>query len=342
MQALSGLKIDGTEPLKQGFVQDVAIEWHGEVAYVGVHVQDQWFGKPPSEEALEALRQRVLTLPSVGAAKIIPRDPQRAAEAQSIANKRRHAAQRPPVPEGARLLAIASGKGGVGKSTVAVNLAIAFSRLGVRAAILDCDVYGFSVPDLLSLKDPPTVRGRQMVPPQYEAVQVMSMAFFVPGNQAVMWRGPMLGKAISQMTGETAWDRPEVIVLDLPPGTGDIAMDVDKFFPESEWIVVTTPDLRAAKVAERSGRMGSTMGHKVLGVVENQNELRCECGRHLEPLGRGGGDAVARALSIPVLARVPWDLSGDGVFAADSEAAHAMAELARTLETSRTPSEATS
>ncbi|MBX6378925.1 MAG: P-loop NTPase, partial [Clostridia bacterium] len=239
-----------------------------------------------------------------------------------------------PVPEGARLVAVASGKGGVGKSTVAANLAVALARRGTRVAILDCDVYGFSVPDLLGVEEPAALRDRRLVPPRAHGVQVMSMEFFVPGNRPVVWRGPMLGTALRQLMGDTLWDEPQVMVLDLPPGTGDVALDVHEFFPDAAEIIVTTPDPFAARVAERAGTMALETGHVVLGVVENLAYLTCEgCGRRLHPFGRGGGDAVAAALGVPVLARIPHFPPGagrtDGLCPPETEAGRAYDQLAR-------------
>jgi ATP-binding protein involved in chromosome partitioning len=307
LQALSGLVVDGVEPLASGYVQDVAIEWHADVAYVGVHVDELWSGHAPSEAAMAAMRERVLGLAGVGAARIIPRSAERAARARAIAQRGRRAQQPPALPPGVRLVAVASGKGGVGKSTVAVHLALALARAGVRAALLDCDIYGFSAPRLIGVEGRPAVEGGRMVPPRVRGVEVMSMDFFVREGQAVMWRGPMLGKALRQMTEETAWSDPEVMVLDLPPGTGDIALDVHAFFPAARVLVVTTPDPAAARVAVRAGEMAAHVGHVLLGVVENLSYAACACcGTRQHLWGSGGGDLVAEALGAPLLARVPW------------------------------------
>ncbi|MCL6595381.1 MAG: Mrp/NBP35 family ATP-binding protein [Firmicutes bacterium] len=311
LQALAGLRVDGVEPLAAGYVQDVAIEWHGDVAYVGVHVDDLWQGAPPSEAVLTAMRERVLALPQVGAARIIPRSAERARQAQEIARRRRDRAAAPKLPQGATFFAVQSGKGGVGKSTLAVNLAAALARRAVRTAILDCDVYGFSVPALLEVGARPHVVDGRLVPPRAHGVEVMSMAFFVPDGRPVVWRGPMLGKALRQMTEETAWSAPQVMVLDLPPGTGDVALDVHAFFPRARVLVVTTPDPASARVAVRAGEMARSVGHELVGVVENLTHAVCPgCGGRLELWGRGGGDLVASALDTRVVARVPWHPPG--------------------------------
>ncbi len=338
LQALAGLSVGRHRPLEDGRVQDVAIEWHGETAYIGVHVDDVWEGEAPPDEVMSVMRERVLAMPGVGAARIIPRSAERARQAQEIAKKNRQARREPKLPEGMQILAVQSGKGGVGKSTVSVNLAVAIGRLGVATALLDCDIYGFSVPTLLGIDRLPQVQDGRLVPPRAYGVEVMSMDFFVRENQAVMWRGPMLGKALHQMTEETAWSDPKVMVLDLPPGTGDVALDVHSFFPAARVIVVTTPDPAAARVAVRAGKMAKTVGHSLIGVVENLAYATCEsCGHKKEYWGKGGGEIVARALGIPVLARIAWceSLVGSEVAVAspESDAAHAYADLAeRALE----------
>jgi ATP-binding protein involved in chromosome partitioning len=312
LQALAGLVVDGVDPLGSGWVQDVAIEWHGETAYVGVHVDELWNGAPPPPAVMEAMRQRVLALPPVGAVRIIPRSAERARQAQDLA--RRRAAGAPlRLPEGARFLAVQSGKGGVGKSTVSVNLAVALRRLGVPTGLLDCDIYGFSAPALIGVEGRPELRGRLLIPPQAHGVAVMSMDYFVRAGQAVMWRGPMLGKALRQMTEETAWDGAQALVLDLPPGTGDVALDVQRFFPQAQVVVVTTPDPAAAKVAARAGLMARQVGHRLLGVVENLAYATCSgCGQRQALWGEGGGLQVAEALGVPLLAQIPWYPEGVG------------------------------
>ncbi|MBX5476425.1 MAG: Mrp/NBP35 family ATP-binding protein [Clostridia bacterium] len=355
LQALAALRTDdGRNLLASGHVQDVLIEWHGDAAHVAVVVDAEWDGRPPSEDELGRIRGAVSCLPGVASVKTIPRSlpgdahgdgstpagPSGAAgqAPDAAAARRRAAAMRPMeppprVPPGARLIAVASGKGGVGKSTVSVNLAVALARRGLRTAIVDCDVYGFSVPMLIGLEEAPRIQDRKIVPPRAHGVQVMSMDFFVADNRAVVWRGPMLGKTLRQFMQDVLWDDPEVMVLDLPPGTGDVALDVLNFFPKAGQIVVTTPDPFAARVAERAGRMALEAGHAVLGVVENMSYSTCEgCGRRSHPFGRGGGDAVAAALGVEVLARIPFAETRDGrwdaLYPEDSEAGRAYADLA--------------
>lgn len=309
LQQLAGLRIGRHRPLEDGRVQDVAIEWHGETAFIGVHVDTLWDGQEPPDEVTVAMRERLLTMPHVGAVRIIPRSPERARLAQDIASKNRRARQEQPrLPDTTQVLAIQSGKGGVGKSTVSVNLAVALTRLGMRSALLDCDIYGFSVPALMGIDTVPRIEDGRMVPPRAHGVEVMSMEFFVKENQAVMWRGPMLGKALRQMTGETAWSDPALMVLDLPPGTGDVALDVHAFFPTARVVVVTTPDPAAARVAVRASNMAQAVGHTLLGVVENLSYAACAtCGHRTPYWGSGGGQLVAGTLGAPLLAEIPWD-----------------------------------
>lgn len=176
------------------------------------------------------------------------------------------------------MIAVIRGKGGVGKSTVSTNLAQALASRGFYTAILDCDIYGFSVPDLLQLQKPVKTHERQFIPPCVHDIDVMSMKFFVGHNAPVMWRGP-LGEALRQMMEETLWNQPEYMVLDLPPGTGDIAMDVHEYFPKAAPILVTTPDGNAARVTERGAQMARSMDRCLVGMVENMSYMNCpECG----------------------------------------------------------------
>lgn len=304
---------DGIEPLKAGYIQDVAVEPHAQGLRISIHVDQTWRGSPVSDQHRRELEAYLrLQVPDALDVRIIPRSKQQADTARKIARP----GQAPPrTPDGVKIVAVLSGKGGVGKSTVSINLARAFALLGFRTALLDCDVYGFSVPDLLHLTAPVKVQGHQFLPPSVHGMDVMSMKFFVDQNAPVMWRGPLLGKAIRQMMEDTEWNRPEYMVLDLPPGTGDIAMDVHEFFPRAAALVVTTPDPHAAQVAERAGRMAQYLDRRLLGVVENLSDMTCpHCGDRWYPLGQGGADHVADSLNAPVLARIPWVIAeGAGV-----------------------------
>ncbi|MCL5115870.1 MAG: Mrp/NBP35 family ATP-binding protein [Firmicutes bacterium] len=300
----------GIEPLKAGYVQDIAVEPHANGMRVNIHVDDVWRGAATTDDDRLALGNFVKErFPEVADVRVIPRSRTQADAARKIAKP----GQAPPrTPDGVKMIAVISGKGGVGKSTVSINLAQALASVGFHTAILDCDIYGFSIPDLLGLSDPVKTRDRQFVPPRVQGIDVMSMKFFVGHNAPVMWRGPMLGKAIRQMMEDTLWNEPEYMVLDLPPGTGDIAMDVHEYFPKAGAVLVTTPDANAARVAERAGQMARSMERRLLGVVENMSYMHCpECGYQWFPLGRGGAEAVSRSLDIPLLAKIPWVVSGE-------------------------------
>jgi ATP-binding protein involved in chromosome partitioning len=311
LQSLAGfITTDGLHPLKLGYIQDIAVEPHSEGSRINLHVDDVWQGRAVSEAHRAALATFVKDrYPDVVDVRIIPRSKEQAEQARKIGKP----GQAPPrTPIGVKMIAVISGKGGVGKSTVSINLAHALAALGYRTGILDCDIYGFSVPDLLHLTDPIKSQERRFIPPTVDGIDVMSMKFFVGHNAPVMWRGPMLGKAIRQMMEETVWNNPEYMVLDLPPGTGDIAMDVHQYFPKAAAILVTTPDVNAARVTERAGQMARSMDRRLLGVVENMSFMNCpECGYAWYPLGQGGADAVGQNLGIPVLAKIPWVIQGD-------------------------------
>ncbi|NMP23664.1 P-loop NTPase [Sulfobacillus harzensis] len=311
LQGLAGFKTDdGLQPLKLGYIQDVAVEPHADGTRVNLHVDDVWQGKAVAESHRTALGAFIKSqYPDVTDVRIIPRSKEQAEHARKIAKP----GQAPPrTPVGVKMIAVISGKGGVGKSTVSINLARALAQLGFRTGILDCDIYGFSVPDLLQLTEPVKSQERRFVPPRVQGIDVMSMKFFVGHNAPVMWRGPMLGKAIRQMMEDTVWNNPEYLILDLPPGTGDIAMDIHQYFPKAAAVLVTTPDHNAARVAERAGQMARSMDRRLLGVVENMSFMNCpECGYAWYPLGQGGAELVGKNLAIPVLAKIPWVIQGD-------------------------------
>ncbi|GAC41111.1 Mrp/NBP35 family ATP-binding protein [Paenibacillus popilliae] len=207
---------------------------------------------------------------------------------------------------GVEFIAIASGKGGVGKSTVTVNLAAALSRLGKRVGLIDADIYGFSVPDMMGIEDRPIVQGNMVIPIERFGVKVMSMGFFVEDNSPVVWRGPMLGRMLSNFFQEVEWGELNIVLLDLPPGTGDIALDIHQMIPHSKEIIVTTPHSTAAFVAARAGSMALHTKHDILGVVENMAYIECgQCGDKQYVFGRGGGGKLAEALHVDLIAQIP-------------------------------------
>ncbi|GIP55791.1 Mrp/NBP35 family ATP-binding protein [Paenibacillus vini] len=207
---------------------------------------------------------------------------------------------------GVNFIAIASGKGGVGKSTVTVNLAVALARLGKRVGLIDADIYGFSVPDMMGIETAPSIEEGSIIPVERFGVKVMSMGFFIQDNNPVIWRGPMLGKMLRQFFNDVTWGELDYMLLDLPPGTGDIALDVHQMIPQSREIIVTTPHATAAFVAARAGAMAIKTEHEVLGVVENMAYYECtSCGQKDYIFGRGGGGRLAETLHTGLLAQIP-------------------------------------
>jgi len=203
-------------------------------------------------------------------------------------------------------IAVASGKGGVGKSTVTVNLATALSRYGKKVGIIDADIYGFSIPDMMGIENRPVVQEGKIIPVERFGIKVISMGFFVEDNSPIVWRGPMLGKMLNSFFDEVDWGELDYLLLDLPPGTGDIALDVHALLPTSKEIVVTTPHPTAAFVAARAGQMALNTEHEILGVVENMAYFQSNVTGDKEYVfGRGGGDKLAEVLDTKVLGRLP-------------------------------------
>ncbi|WP_085993621.1 Mrp/NBP35 family ATP-binding protein [Oceanobacillus senegalensis] len=201
-----------------------------------------------------------------------------------------------------KFIAVASGKGGVGKSTVTVNLAMALMRLGKKVGIIDADIYGFSVPDMMGIENRPQVRGKKIIPVERFGVKVISMGFFVEDNSPIIWRGPMLGKMLNSFFSEVEWGELDYLLLDLPPGTGDIAMDVHELLPTCKEVIVTTPHPTAAFVAARAGQMALKTDHEILGVIENMSYfVSKKTGEKEHVFGQGGGEKLAEALQTKVL-----------------------------------------
>ncbi|WP_137123218.1 Mrp/NBP35 family ATP-binding protein [Segeticoccus rhizosphaerae] len=212
-----------------------------------------------------------------------------------------------------RVYAVASGKGGVGKSSVTVNLAAALAESGLRVGIVDADIYGFSVPRMLGVQHSPTQVDDMILPPIAHEVKVISIGMFVPGNQPVVWRGPMLHRALQQFLGDVFWGDLDILLLDLPPGTGDIAISVAQLIPGAEILVVTTPQQAAAEVAERAGSIALQTHQRIVGVIENMSWLELPDGSRQEIFGSGGGQVVADSLTrsvgaeVPLLGQIPLD-----------------------------------
>jgi ATP-binding protein involved in chromosome partitioning len=245
-----------------------------------------------------------------------------------------------------RVYAVASGKGGVGKSSVTVNLAVALAARGRTVGVVDADIYGHSVPRMLGVTARPTQVEQMIMPPQAYGVRVISIGMFTPGNTAVVWRGPMLHRALQQFLADVYWGDLDVLLLDLPPGTGDIAISVAQLVPSAELLVVTTPQIAAQEVAERAGSIALQTHQQIVGVVENMSWWEQPDGSRVELFGSGGGAAVAGSLSkltgatVPLLGQIPIDQrvreGGDTgvpivVSAPDSPAAGALAGVADRL-----------
>jgi ATP-binding protein involved in chromosome partitioning len=211
--------------------------------------------------------------------------------------------------------AIASGKGGVGKSSVTVNLAAALAADGQKVGVLDADIYGHSVPRMLGVTGRPTQVDQMIMPPSAHDVKVISIGMFTPGNTPVVWRGPMLHRAVQQFLADVYWGDLDVLLMDLPPGTGDVAISVAQLLPSAELLVVTTPQLASSEVAERAGAISIQTHQRIAGVIENMSGLACpHCGETVEVFGTGGGREVATALTrvtgttVPLLGQVPIDV----------------------------------
>ena len=231
-----------------------------------------------------------------------------------------------------RVIGVSSGKGGVGKSTVTVNLAVALAQQGYETGLLDADVYGFSVPNMLGTDHDPVILGDIVVPTAAHGVRCLSMGYFVPDDQPVIWRGPMLHKAIQQFLTDAFWGLPDFVLVDMPPGTGDVALTLAEVMPKAEIIVVTTPQPAAQRVAQRSAFAARRLKLSVRGVVENMSWFTGDDGKRYELFGSGGGEALAHDLGVPLLGRVPLvnavRLGGDEghpVVAADPQSETALA-----------------
>jgi ATP-binding protein involved in chromosome partitioning len=240
-----------------------------------------------------------------------------------------------------RVLLIASGKGGVGKSSLTANLSIALAQRGHKVAVVDADVWGFSIPRMLGVEHAPVVIDQMLVPPESYGVRCISMGFFVEEDQPVIWRGPMLHKALEQFLTDVFWDEPDFLLVDLPPGTGDIALSLAQFLPRAELYVVTTPQPAAQKVAQRAAFMGEKVNLEVKGVIENMSWFTGDDGTRYQIFGEGGGAELAERLEVPLLGQVPLvqslrEGSDSGrpimVTDPDGEAAGAIRGIAETID----------
>jgi ATP-binding protein involved in chromosome partitioning len=234
-----------------------------------------------------------------------------------------------------RVIAVCSGKGGVGKSSLSANLAAAFAGLGRRTGILDADVYGHSIPHLLGIRQRPVLVDKMIVPPVAHDLKLMSIGFFLDENEPVMWRGPMLHRALEQFLTDVHWGELDVLVVDMPPGTGDVSISLGQLLPRAEVLVVTTPQKLAQEVASRAASMARKTNMRLIGVVENMTG---------EAFGSGGGQRLAEELDVPLLGQVPLDVKlrecGDAgepvvLSAPESESARAISAVAEAIDAAR-------
>jgi ATP-binding protein involved in chromosome partitioning len=293
-------------------------------------------GCPLRSSFEDQVQQHVASLPGVGSVSL-HFDVMTPDERAALTTKLRGGAEVRGVqlPARTRVLAVASGKGGVGKSTLTVNLAAALASLGREVGILDADIYGHSIPHMLGIRRKPVVVDKMIVPPVAHDLKLMSIGFFLDDNQPVMWRGPMLHRAFEQFLQDVHWGDLDVLLVDMPPGTGDVSISLGQLLPRAETVVVTTPQPLAQEVGARAGTMGQKTGLRVSGVIENMTS---------EVFGSGGGELLATELGVPFLGHVPLDAavreSGDlgeplVVRDPDCEAAQSVLEIARILDEAR-------
>ena len=240
-----------------------------------------------------------------------------------------------------RVVAVASGKGGVGKSTVTANLAATLAAGGAEVGVVDADIYGYSIPRMLGITRRPVVVDSMIVPPVNHGLRIMSIGFFLEPDQAVVWRGPMLHKALEQFLTDVHWGDLDYLIVDMPPGTGDVSISLGQLLPSPDVIIVTTPQAAAQQVAERSAEVAGKTGMHVAGVIENMSYLVCPCcGERSHLFGEGGGRALADRLGVPLLGQIPLDeplriASDEGrplvLDHPDSSSATAIAEIAAAL-----------
>jgi ATP-binding protein involved in chromosome partitioning len=297
-----------------GMLKDVRVLDHGKVE-VAIYLTVS--GCPMKETITSRVTSAVSAVSGVSAVSVeldVMNDEQR----KELRRKVKGDADEPVIPFAqpgsmTRVYAIASGKGGVGKSSVTVNLAAAMANKGLSVGVVDADIYGHSVPRMLGADALPTKVDEMILPPQAHGVKVISIGMFTPGNTPVVWRGPMLHRALQQFLADVFWGDLDVLLLDLPPGTGDIAISTAQLIPNAELLVVTTPQQAAAEVAERAGAISLQTRQRLVGVVENMSWMDMPDGSRLELFGSGGGQQVADSLTksigspVPLLGQIPID-----------------------------------
>src|SRR6202453_202060 len=315
-QALSGVNDPEIhKPITElGMVKNIHVAADGSVL---VEVWLTVAGCPLRETITREVTAAVSKLPGVSSVRVdldVMSDEQR----QALQSQLRGGRPEPQIPFAqpsslTRVYAVASGKGGVGKSSVTVNLAAALAASGLKTGVVDADIYGHSVPRMLGVTGRPTPVENMIMPPEAHGVKVISIGMFTKGNTPVVWRGPMLHRALQQFLADVYWGDLDVLLLDLPPGTGDVAISVAQLIPNAEILVVTTPQLAAAEVAERAGSIALQTRQRIVGVVENMSGLTLPDGSTLQVFGEGGGRQVAERLSravgaeVPLLGQIPLD-----------------------------------
>jgi len=317
LTALSGVNDPeiGKPITELGMVKSVAIGDDGLVA-VGVYLTVA--GCPMRDTITSRVTDAVGALPGVSGVRV-DLDVMSEEQRKALQSQLRGGRQEPVIPFAqpaslTKVYAVASGKGGVGKSSVTVNLAAALAAAGHKVGVIDADIYGHSVPRMLGVTGRPTPVENMIMPPSAHDVKVISMGMFTKGNTPIVWRGPMLHRAMQQFLADVFWGDLDYLMLDLPPGTGDVAISLAQLLPNAELLVVTTPQLAASEVAERAGALVTQTRQRITGVIENMSYLVCpHCGEQMEVFGSGGGEAVAAALSrltgttVPLLGQVPLD-----------------------------------
>src|SRR5215204_3082318 len=298
-----------------GMVKDVQI---GDDGSVRVEVYLTVAGCPMRETITNRVTQAVSAVPGVTGVQVVldvMSDEQRAELRRTVRGSDTAEPVIPFAQPGSltRVYAVASGKGGVGKSSVTVNLAAALAKRGLSVGVVDADIYGHSVPRMLGVDGRPTQVEDMIMPPQSHGVKVISIGMFTSGNAAVVWRGPMLHRALQQFLADVYWGELDVLLIDLPPGTGDIAISLAQLLPNAEILVVTTPQMAAAEVAERAGSISLQTHQRLVGVIENMSWLQLPDGSKMEVFGSGGGQTVAESLTrltgsrVPLLGQIPLD-----------------------------------
>ncbi|RZT84088.1 ATP-binding protein involved in chromosome partitioning [Pseudonocardia sediminis] len=324
-----------------GMVKSVAVSAAG-LAQVGVYLTVA--GCPMKDTITKRVTAAVMDVPGITAVEVeldVMSDEQRTELRRGL----RGDSEEPVIPFAqpgslTRVYCVASGKGGVGKSSVTVNLAAAMARKGLNVGVVDADIYGHSVPRMLGSADRPTKVDNMIMPPQAHGVKVISIGMFVEGNTPVVWRGPMLHRALQQFLSDVFWGDLDVLLLDLPPGTGDIAISTSQLVPNAELLVVTTPQQAAAEVAERAGSIALQTRQRLAGVVENMSWMEMPDGTRMDIFGSGGGQVVADSLTksigstVPLLGQIPLETrlrecgdSGTPIVLSDPEAPSAKALL---------------